>query len=114
MGECIFCRIAFKAIPAKIISETSLALAFHDINPQAPLHVLIIPKEHIGSVLEIKAQHSVLLKEMFLMAQDIARQEKVDQSGFRLIFNCGPHAGQAVDHLHLHLLGRRKLSWPPG
>ena len=114
MNGCLFCRIAAKEIPAKVVLESSQVLAFHDINPQAPLHVLIIPKEHIASALEIESRHSEILREIFLLAQDIARREKVDKTGFRLVFNCGPDAGQAVDHLHLHLLGRRKLKWPPG
>ncbi len=114
MSGCLFCKIVTKEIPSKLAGESDRAFAFHDINPQAPVHVLIIPKDHIVSALNIQQSHSETLAEMFLLAQKVARQEKVDQSGFRLVFNCGPNAGQAVDHLHLHLLGGRKLQWPPG
>jgi histidine triad (HIT) family protein len=114
MAECIFCKIGKKEIPAKIAADSSKVLAFHDINPQAPVHVLIIPKEHISSVLEIKKAHSEIIAEMILTAQKVAQSEGIDQSGFRLVFNSGPDAGQAVDHLHMHMLGKRRLSWPPG
>lgn len=114
MSDCIFCKIAEKHIPAKICAESASAVAFHDINPQAPVHLLIIPKEHIPSVLEIKDSHREVLAEMIRLAQQCAESEGVKKSGFRLVFNSGPDAGQAVDHLHLHLLGKRKLHWPPG
>ena len=114
MEGCLFCRIVRKEIPAKIASESAKALAFYDVNPQAPLHVLVIPKGHIANALDIRAEHSEVLSAMILLAQDVARSEGASQSGFRLVMNCGPDAGQAVDHLHLHLLGRRKLKWPPG
>ena len=114
MEGCLFCRIVRREIPAKIAAESSKALAFYDIHPQAPAHLLIIPKEHIGSVLDVRESHAETLKDMVFLAQKTARSEGVDKSGFRLVFNCGPDAGQAVDHLHLHLLGKRKLSWPPG
>ena len=114
MVECIFCKIARRDVPAKISAESDQAIAFHDINPQAPVHVLIIPKKHFASVLDIRNEHSSILTEMVLLAQKCAAEEGIDQSGFRLVFNCGPDAGQAVDHLHLHLLGKRKLRWPPG
>lgn len=114
MTGCLFCRIVRREIPAKIASESSKALAFHDINPQAPVHVLVIPKEHIGSVLDLQENNAETLIEIFQMSQEIAKKEGIDRSGFRLVFNCGPDAGQAVDHLHLHCLGKRKLAWPPG
>ncbi|MBI2915244.1 MAG: histidine triad nucleotide-binding protein [Elusimicrobia bacterium] len=114
MGGCIFCRIVRREIPAQIDQESSQTLAFHDIHPQAPLHVLIVPKEHLSSILDLEKRHSEVLGEMVAVAQKIACREGVDQSGFRLVFNCGPDAGQAVDHLHLHLLAKRKLAWPPG
>ena len=111
---CLFCRIASKEIPAKVVLESEQALAFRDINPQAPVHILIIPKTHIENAMALKADHAAILFDMFLLAQDAARDEGVDKSGFRLNFNNGPDAGQAVAHLHLHLLGKRKLGWPPG
>ena len=114
MDGCLFCRIVRKEIPAKIASENSKALAFYDINPQAPVHVLVIPKDHIENALAVEEKHAEVLSEIFALARAVARQEGVDKSGFRLVFNCGPDAGQAVSHLHLHLLGKRKLSWPPG
>lgn len=114
MKGCIFCKIVSKEIPAKIAAENSLALAFYDVNPQAPVHILVVPKEHISSVLEIKENHQEVLSQMIFLAQRVAKLEGVDQTGFRLVFNCGPDAGQAVDHLHLHVLGKRRLSWPPG
>ena len=114
MDGCLFCRIARKEIPAKLASESAKAIAFYDINPQAPVHVLVIPKDHIENALGIEAGHAGILSEVFLLAKEVAKKEGVDRSGFRLVFNCGPDAGQAVHHLHLHLLGKRKLGWPPG
>ena len=114
MDGCLFCRIVRKEIPAKITSESPKALAFNDINPQAPVHVLVIPKDHIGNVLEVEKKHSEVLWEVFALAQKVAWDEGLASLGFRLVFNCGTDAGQAVDHLHLHVLGKRKLGWPPG
>jgi histidine triad (HIT) family protein len=114
MAECIFCRIIKKEIPSKIAAESTEVLAFYDVNPQAPIHVLVVSKEHISSVMELESKHSELLGEMVQTAQRVAKSEGIDRSGFRLVFNNGPDAGQAVDHLHLHLLGKRKLGWPPG
>ena len=114
MEGCIFCKIIRREIPAKIVADSSKVFAFYDVNPQAPVHILIIPKEHIASVLDVQGSHGDLLKDMVLTAQALAKSEGVDQTGFRLVFNCGKDAGQAVDHLHLHLLGKRRLGWPPG
>ena len=114
MEGCLFCRIVRKEIPAKLASESAKALAFYDINPQAPVHVLVIPKDHIENALGIEAKHSEILSAVFQLAREVAKKEGVDETGFRLVFNCGPDAGQAVHHLHLHLLGKRKLGWPPG
>ena len=111
---CLFCRIIRKEIPAKVVLESEQALAFRDINPQAPVHILVIPKTHIENAMALKAEHAPVLSEMFRLAQEAARQEGTDKSGFRLVFNNGPDAGQAVSHLHLHVLGKRKLAWPPG
>lgn len=113
-ADCIFCKIAERKIQSKICAESSKTVAFYDINPQAPVHILIIPKEHIPGVLELKKEHAELLSEMIETAQKSAESEGIKKSGFRLVFNCGADAGQAVDHLHLHLLGKRRLSWPPG
>lgn len=111
----IFSKIINKEIPADIVFESENILAFKDINPQAPVHVLIIPKIEIAKVTDIDIEkHSSLISEMIEAANKIARDFNIDEKGFRLVFNCGPNAGQEVYHLHLHLLGGRKMNWPPG
>ena len=112
--ECIFCGIVNRSLPAELIYESDLIVAFRDITPQAPTHVLIVPSEHIESVAQLDESHTELLGEMFLAANTIAQQEGIAETGYRLVFNCGRAAGQSVDHVHLHLLGGRKLGWPPG
>ena len=112
--DCIFCGIVNGSLPTELIYEGEEIVAFRDITPQAPTHVLIVPREHIESVAQLDEEHAALLGEMFLAANTIARQEGIGESGYRLVFNCGRAAGQSVDHLHLHLLGGRKLGWPPG
>ena len=111
---CIFCSIVRGEVPATIVYKDELVTAFRDINPKAPVHVLVVPNEHIPSVRELRAEHGPLLARLFEAAARIAAQEKVAESGFRLVINNGPHAGQSVDHLHLHLLGGRPMAWPPG
>lgn len=112
--DCIFCRIAVKEIPAKIIYEDEHVVAFHDINPQAPVHLQVIPKTHIPRVSELTGQTVSLLGAMVLAANRLARELKVLEPGYRLVINCNPGAGQSVYHLHLHLLGGRPMRWPPG
>jgi histidine triad (HIT) family protein len=112
--ECIFCGIVNRSLPAELIYESDLIVAFRDITPQAPTHVLIVPREHIESVAALEEGHTPLLGEMFLAANAIAQREGIGETGYRLVFNCGRAAGQSVDHVHLHLLGGRKLGWPPG
>ncbi len=115
MGETIFSKIIRKEIPADIVYETENVLAFRDINPQAPVHILIIPKIQISKTTEINGkEHANLLGEIFDAANEIAKKEGVDEKGFRLVLNCGPNSGQEVYHLHFHLLGGRKMNWPPG
>jgi histidine triad (HIT) family protein len=114
MGDCLFCRIVAKEIPATVVHETANTLAFRDINPQAPVHVLVIPKEHVGSLLDVEARHQELLLEIHQAIQAVARKEKVEEKGFRVAVNTGPDSGQAVGHLHYHVLGGRSLTWPPG
>lgn len=114
MGGCVFCKIANKEIPAKICAESPKALAFHDLQPQAPIHILLIPKEHVPNVLGLRDDHGDMLSELFTLARTLARQEGMEESGFRMVANNGRDAGQAVDHLHFHLLGKRKMGWPPG
>ena len=112
--ECIFCGIVNRSLPAELIYESDLIVAFRDITPQAPTHVLIVPCEHVESVAQLDESHTELLGEMFLAANAIAQREGIGETGYRLVFNCGRAAGQSVDHVHLHLLGGRKLGWPPG
>ena len=114
MSNNIFLKILSHEIPAKIAYQDDLCLAFYDIHPQAPVHVLVIPKDHIENAMAVEAGHAGIVAEMLKLAQETAKKEGVDRSGFRLVFNNGPDAGQAVSHLHLHLLGKRKLKWPPG
>jgi histidine triad (HIT) family protein len=111
----IFSKIINKEIPADIVFESENVLAFKDINPQAPVHILIIPKIEIPKVTDIKSvEHSTILSEMIETANKIAKDLGIANDGFRLVFNCGENGGQEVYHLHLHLLGGRKMNWPPG
>jgi len=114
MADTIFAKIIRKEIPADILYETDTVLAFRDIRPQAPVHILIIPKKEIPKVTDIKKEDTQLLGDMFEAAIKIADQLNVSRDGFRLVFNCGNNGGQDVNHLHMHLLGGRKFSWPPG
>lgn len=114
MESCLFCKIAAGAIPCTKVAETDHVLAFRDIDPKAPTHVLLIPKRHLSeSAADLNAGHGTLLGELFALAADIARREGLE-GGWRLVTNVGPDAGQSVQHLHLHLLGGRALGWPPG
>lgn len=109
--DCIFCKIVKKEIPSKILYEDERVIAFEDIKPVAPVHVLIIPKTHIPSVDHLEAKNKELVGELILVAQKIARKQGVADSGYRLVFNIGKDAGQTVDHLHLHLIGGERLPW---
>jgi len=111
MKDCIFCKIVDKELSSRIIYEDNKFIAFKDVNPKAPVHLLIIPKKHIPSVNHIEPQDADLVGKLILVAQKIAKKEGVSESGYRLIFNIGKNAGQTVDHLHLHLLGGKKLPW---
>lgn len=111
---CLFCRIAAGEIPAKVVYEGDEIVAFRDINPQAPTHILIIPRRHIGSVNEMQPGDAELVGRLYLVARELAEEEGIAQKGYRLVMNTGPAAGQTVDHIHLHLLGGRPLHWPPG
>jgi histidine triad (HIT) family protein len=111
----IFSKIINKEIPADVVFESDNVLAFKDINPKAPVHILIIPKIEIPKVTDIKgSEHSTLLGEMIDAANKIAKDLSIADDGFRLVFNCGNNGGQDVYHLHMHLLGGRKMNWPPG
>jgi histidine triad (HIT) family protein len=113
-SECLFCKIAAREIPADVVHETDDVVAFRDINPKAPTHILVIPKRHVGSAAMITDDHGKLLAEIFQVATHLARAEGVGGSGWRFVTNVGPDAGQSVAHLHFHLLGGRGMSWPPG
>lgn len=113
MEDCLFCKIASGELDSKKVAETDEVLAFRDINPGAPTHVLAIPKEHIASAADLREGHGELLGRMFEMMANIARDEGLE-GGFRIVTNSGSEAGQSVDHLHFHLLGGRSMSWPPG
>ncbi|MCX5782074.1 MAG: histidine triad nucleotide-binding protein [Elusimicrobia bacterium] len=112
--DCLFCKIANKEIKSNIIFENDKLLAFSDINPQAPVHILIIPKKHITGLNEIGVADKELLGEIQLAAKEIAEKNNISKDGYRIVANCGPNAGQAVDHIHYHLLGGRIFGWPPG
>ncbi len=111
---CLFCKIASKQIPAKVLFEDDDLVAFHDINPVAPTHVLVIPKQHIVGVAEGQPEHAALFGKLLLAARRVAEETGVATSGYRVVANVGPHAGQSVFHLHLHVIGGRQLGWPPG
>ncbi len=113
-NNCLFCRIIAGEIPANKVYEDDLALAFRDINPQAPTHVLIVPKKHIASLSEASQDDQALLGNLTLVAAKLASQLGIDQSGYRTVINTGAGAGQSVWHIHVHLLGGRALGWPPG
>ena len=112
--SCLFCRIAAEEIPADIVRATPDAIAFRDIHPQAPTHILIIPRRHIGSVNELDPADSDVMGKLFLMAKELAAEEGLAHDGYRMVVNAGADAGQTVFHIHLHLLGGRVMGWPPG
>jgi histidine triad (HIT) family protein len=110
--ECIFCKIINKEIPSSIVFEDDKVLAFNDVSPQAPVHILVIPKKHVSTVDELKDMSVV--SDLFSVMKKLAADKGIDKSGYRIVINHGKDAGQAVPHLHFHLLGGRPLSWPPG
>ncbi len=114
MSDCIFCKIASGQIPTNYIYEDDRVVAFNDIEPQAPTHILIIPKEHIPSAMELTEENASIVSHIFLVASKIAKEKGFDKDGFRLVNNCGKDGGQTVGHLHFHLLAGRYLQWPPG
>ena len=113
-SDCLFCRIAQGQIPADLVRSNDEAVAFRDIHPQAPTHILIIPRKHISSVSELEEADARLLGTLFLMAKELAREEGIAEGGYRMVVNAGADAGQTVFHIHLHLLGGRGMGWPPG
>ena len=112
--NCLFCRIVRGEVPAEIVHDDDLILAFRDINPKAPTHILLIPRRHVASAAELTEDDGDMLGRLFATAAQLARDAGVAERGFRLVTNSGPAAGQSVDHLHFHLLGGRTMSWPPG
>lgn len=113
MRDCLFCGIAAGTIDADVVHSSERALAFRDVNPQAPVHLLVVPREHIASVGDLTPSHEEVLSELFDVIRRLAERESLD-GGYRVVANAGPDAGQSVDHLHFHLLGGRSLGWPPG
>jgi histidine triad (HIT) family protein len=114
MADCLFCRIVRKEIPASVVYEDDELVAFNDINPQAPLHALVIPKRHIATLNDVEGADEALVGKMVRRAAAIAREKGYADSGFRTVFNTNAQAGQTVFHIHLHLLAGRGLTWPPG
>jgi histidine triad (HIT) family protein len=112
MEACLFCRIAKKELPSKLAHEDDQVVAFHDINPQAPVHVLICPRKHIATLNDVSPEDAPLLAHMFEVARNLAARLGVAQKGYRTVFNVNAEAGQTIFHLHLHVIGGRRLSWP--
>jgi histidine triad (HIT) family protein len=114
MADCIFCKIVRGEVSADVVYKNDLVTAFRDMGPQAPVHVLVVPNQHVGSVAEIGPGNGALMAALVVAANAVAAQEGIAEGGYRLVFNVGEDAGMSVVHLHLHVLGGRKLAWPPG
>ncbi|MDQ7075659.1 MAG: histidine triad nucleotide-binding protein [Gammaproteobacteria bacterium] len=114
MSDCLFCNIVDGKIPAEIVYENKQVVAFRDLNPQAPLHVLLIPKKHIATLNDLESEDSAVMGALILAAKKVAEAEGVAESGYRTVINCGEQGGQSVYHIHLHLLAGRQMQWPPG
>lgn len=114
MKDCLFCEIIDQSVPAKLIYEDDRVVTFDDINPQAPVHKLIIPKQHISTLNDVEPAHNELLGHMFQIGKRLATELGLAHDGYRLVMNCNEHGGQTVFHIHMHLLGGRAMSWPPG
>lgn len=112
--DCLFCRVPSGAQEADVVASGDTWVAFRDINPQAPTHVLLVPRRHVESVEELRDEHRDLAADLLLAARDVAREEGLAADGYRLVINTGRRSGQSVFHLHLHLLGGRAMTWPPG
>ncbi len=113
-ADCLFCRIVAGEIPAEIVHQTEGAVAFRDLNPQAPVHVLVVPRRHIDNAGVLEPGDADALAGVFGAARQVAEAEGIDENGYRLVFNVGEDASNSVPHLHLHVLGGRRLAWPPG
>ncbi len=114
MSDCLFCKIINNEIPSTKIYEDEKVLAFNDINPQSPVHILIIPKKHITSMNDFDETNIDILSHIFLVIKSIAKDKGLKEKGYRIVNNCGEQGGQTVDHIHFHLLGGRNMYWPPG
>jgi histidine triad (HIT) family protein len=114
MSDCIFCKIANHEVKAQIVHEDDEVVAFKDLNPGAPVHILVVPKKHIPGIVETAEEDAELVGRLVLAAKNVARQESITDGGFRIVVNYGADAGQSVPHLHFHLLGGRSMGWPPG
>ncbi|MBD3413271.1 MAG: HIT domain-containing protein [Candidatus Aminicenantes bacterium] len=114
MKDCIFCKIVNNEIPAEKVYEDDDILAFEDINPKAPVHILLIPKQHFASLNEIPKDQKEILSHLMLTARKIASEKKIGKKGYRIVLNTGKDSGQEVFHIHLHLFGGRRMTWPPG
>lgn len=114
MDDCLFCKINEGEIPSEKVFENDEVFAIQDLNPVAPVHLLIIPKKHFSTILDIEEHDGQVIGSIFHVANQLARERGLDKSGFRLVLNCGAEAGQSVFHIHYHLLGGRRLKWPPG
>jgi len=114
VSDCIFCKIASGEIPADLIYEDDLVVGFRDLNPQAPTHVLLIPRKHIASLNDLQPEDEAIVGRLYTAAAKVAAQEGIAEQGYRTLINCNDDGGQTVFHLHLHLLGGRRMSWPPG
>jgi len=114
MRECVFCQVARRQRPARIVFEDELAVAFEDTHPQAPTHLLVIPRQHIAGLDEATAEDTLLLGHLQRVAAQLAVERNIHRTGYRTVLNVGPNAGQSIFHLHLHLLGGRPMRWPPG
>ena len=114
MDDCIFCKIAAGEIPADKVYEDESVVAFRDLNPQAPIHILIIPRRHIATINDLSVDDEAVVGRLYTAARQIAAQEGIADAGYRTVMNCNEAGGQAVYHIHLHLLGGRMMNWPPG
>jgi histidine triad (HIT) family protein len=114
MADCLFCKMVAGEIKPNVVLETDDVLAFRDINPQAPIHVLVIPKAHIATINDLQPQQAELMGKLYLAAKQVAEHEGVAEAGYRTVMNCNRAGGQEVFHIHLHVLGGRQMRWPPG
>lgn len=114
MSDCLFCKIRDGEMPCDMVYESDDVMAFRDVNPQAPTHILVVPRKHISTVNDLKEKDKNIVGDMFLAAKKIAADEGIEEDGYRLVVNCNSKAGQTVFHIHMHLIGGRVMTWPPG